>query len=95
MSLLLRNFFFAVGLTTLLAMSQLNPATASFADLVRLVQNDSARTVVEVITLLLVGLDIAMSGSGPSVCVAIRGRVRDVGEKSDAPRAEPVVVQKA
>ncbi|MBK3779979.1 hypothetical protein G3A43_06900 [Paraburkholderia aspalathi] len=96
MSLLLRNFFFAVGLTTLLAMCQLNPATASFADLVRLVQSDSVRTVVEIITLVLVGLDIALGGFGTSICVSIPVRSRHAGEKkTGSPLAEPVVAQKA
>ncbi|MEX3984268.1 hypothetical protein AB4Y45_35515 [Paraburkholderia sp. EG287A] len=68
---LVRNFFYAVGAVILLYMYSANPATATFADLVRLVHSDAARNLVLILTLILWGVDLATSGFAESVIVSI------------------------
>jgi hypothetical protein len=93
MKSLFRNFFYAVGATLLLYMYSLNSATASFGDLVRLVQSESARNVVMVLTILLWGLDMATSGFGAAVCISLpRGERR---KKRDIPSLEEPQSQNA
>ena len=67
---LIRNFFYAVGAVILLYMYSANPATATFADLVRLVQSETARNVALILTIILWALDIA-SGFGEGACLSI------------------------
>lgn len=63
MSMLFRNFFYAVGFTTLFFLYQADPNTVTFADLVRLVQSTPAQQLVLVITATLIGLEFASSGT--------------------------------
>ena len=64
MNILFRNFFYAVGLTTLFFMWGSDASAAMFADLVRLVQSPVAFKIVLTLTALFVGLELALSGSG-------------------------------
>lgn len=54
--LLLRNFFYAVGLVILGFMYTDNPKTATFGDLVWLTQSHNAQHLVVAITSIFVGL---------------------------------------
>ena len=90
MSLILRNFFFAVGITTLLFLNSLNPATASFGDLVRLAQSETALSVVELLTIVLVALELVVGGFGNGMCVSIPVRERKVrGSGQPSALSEP------
>lgn len=62
MNFVIRNFFYAVGLTMLLGLYNLDPATAHFGDLVQMVRSAMLQRLVGIITLILCGLDMLMSG---------------------------------
>lgn len=62
MNCLLRNFFYAVGLTTLYLMTQLPAETAQFGDLVAFVHAAVFWKTVGCVAVILAGLDFALSG---------------------------------
>jgi hypothetical protein len=86
MNILLRNFFYAIGITVLLYLMQVNPETVTFADLVRLVQSTRAHSVVELLTVILVAFDMVVSLAGPvCVCTPTSGKVRNSDRKGLTP----------
>lgn len=57
MNTLLRNFFYGVGIVILCAMYGMNPATAQFGDVVRLMHNEMFWQVVATVSGVLVAAD--------------------------------------
>lgn len=64
MNTILRNFFYAVGSTILFALHGLDAGNAQFADLVRLAQSPMALNMVLALTMLFLGLDVALGTAG-------------------------------
>lgn len=64
MNMLLRNVFYAVGITTLFAMQGLDAKTAQFSDLVKIVQSPLCMHMVLAISFILVVVDAMMSVLG-------------------------------
>lgn len=60
MNMLLRNFFYAVGITFLCLLRGLDPQTAKFSDLVKMAQSGSATHLVAVITVMLIALEFVL-----------------------------------
>ena len=58
MNMILRNYFYAVGLVLLGTMYFMSPVEAQFKDLVLVIQNPFALRLIGVVTLILVALDI-------------------------------------
>jgi hypothetical protein len=63
MNILFRNFFYGVGFISLFFLYQADPNTATFGDLVRLVQSARAQQLLLVITVLLIALEFACGSS--------------------------------
>lgn len=61
MSMLLRNFFYAVGLTALCFLFEADPNTAG-SDLIRFMQSACAQQIVLIGTAILIGLEFALGG---------------------------------
>lgn len=57
MNMILRNFFYAVGIALLLAAREMDPATTQLADFLRFVQSAQFTTLVELGTLVLVAVN--------------------------------------
>jgi len=57
MNTLLRNFFYGVGIVILCAMYGMNPATAQFGDIVRLMHNEVFWKVVATVSCVLIAAD--------------------------------------
>jgi hypothetical protein len=63
MNILFRNFFYAVGITVLAFMYGADPSTATFGDMVRMVQSHNAQQLVLAITAVLIGLEFVSGGT--------------------------------
>lgn len=69
MNMLLRNFFYSVGLLVLLTLYGLDPVHAQFGDLVRLAQSSTAQHGVAVLTIFLIGIDLMFRRTGQTADV--------------------------
>jgi hypothetical protein len=94
MNMVLRNFFFAVGIVMLAALDGMNPAEAQFGDLVRLVQSEAAQKMVVVVMLALLAVDwifgyrvvssrsTSMQSASASAAAGERARLAEVKQSS-------------
>lgn len=63
MTMLFRNFFYAVGFTMLFFMYISDANTVMFTDVVRVVQNPRALKIVLILTVLFICLEFSLSGT--------------------------------
>lgn len=83
MNTLFRNFWYAVGFTVLLFMYNADPNSTTFSDLVRLVQNPVTMHNVMGLTLMLIGVEILLSG------FSISGVSKAAGNSSASKKMPP------
>jgi hypothetical protein len=80
MNSIFRNFFYAVGMIALIAMSAMNPEAAQFKNMIVLTQMPSVWGAVAGLTMFLYGLERVWSGA------SVRGRMAS-GSASGSDRA--------